>query len=74
MNCSRKSAVLMTNVRSCVPPRAHLFLRDVSPLGLNQFTETNHVAELANRALVLYAVLSFAVGKNPSLTENLADV
>ena len=44
------------------------------PLGLNQFTETNHVAELANRALVLYAVLSFAVGKNPSLKENLADV
>ena len=46
-------------------------LRDVSPLGLKQFTETNHVAELATRAPVLYAVLSSAVGKNPTVKESL---
>ena len=56
----------MTHLRSCVPPRAHLFLRDVSPLGLKQFAETNHVAELATELFVFYAVLSSAVGKNPS--------
>lgn len=74
MNCSRESAVLMTHLRSCVPPRAHLFLRDVSPLGLKQFAETNHVAELATELFVFYAVLSSAVGKNPSMKENVADV
>ena len=45
-------------------------LRDVSPLGLKQFTEATHVAELATRAPVLYAVLSSAVGKNPTVKEN----
>ena len=74
MNCSRESAVLMTHVWSCVPPRAHLFLRDVSPLGLKQFAETNHVAELATELFVFYAVLSSTVGKNPSMKENVADV
>lgn len=49
-------------------------LRNVSPLGLRKFTETTHVAELANRAPVLYAVLSSVVGKNPTVKENLADV
>ena len=74
MNCSRKSeAVLMKNVRSCVPPSAHLFCR-MSPLGLKQFTETTHVAELANQAPVLYAVLSSAVGKNPTMKKNLVNV
>ena len=63
MNCSRMSAVLMTNVRTCVPPRAHLFLRDVSPLGLKQFAETNHVAELANRALCVLCCLVFCSWK-----------
>lgn len=46
-------------------------LRDVSPQGLKQFTETTHVAELATRAPVLYAVLSSAVGKNHTVKENL---
>ena len=63
MNCSRESAVSMTHVRSCVPPRAHLFLWDVSPLGLKQFAETNHVAELANRALCVLCCLVFCSWK-----------
>ena len=49
-------------------------LRDVSPLGLREFTETTHVAELDNRAPVLHAVLSSAVWKNPTVKENLTDV
>ena len=54
--------------------RSPSVLRDVSPLGLREFTETTHVAELANRAPVLHAVLSSAVGRNPTVKESLADV
>ena len=43
-------------------------------MGLREFTETTHVAELANRAPLLQAVLSSAVGRNPTVKENLADV
>ena len=49
-------------------------LRDVSPLRLREFTETTHGAELANRPPVLHAVLSSAVGRNPTVKENLANV
>jgi len=38
-------------------------LRNTSPTGLKQFSESAHVAELAERAPILYLLLSAAVGK-----------
>ncbi|CAH3165645.1 unnamed protein product, partial [Porites lobata] len=38
-------------------------LRDTTPEGLKQFTESAHVTELSERAPVLYTILSSAAGK-----------
>lgn len=38
-------------------------LRDTTPEGLKQFTESAHVTELSERAPVLYTILSSASGK-----------
>lgn len=38
-------------------------LRKSSPVGLKEFTESAHVAELSDRAPVLYSLLSAAAGK-----------